>query len=99
MYEALRIEGYASATPCAGASTPPLAPAPHSWRAHSHRSSPLPHAGCVQLSLFWNVVNQSNLVAAADFPPPPGYAYVRPLAYALPLSSNASETGTEHRRI
>ena len=47
-YQPLRVEGYASAAPC---------------------------AGCVELALFWNAVNQSNLIATADLSPlPPGYA-------------------------
>ena len=59
-YAPLRVEGYASASPC---------------------------AGCTELVLLYNAANNSNLVVPADFPPPYGYAYVRPLAYALPLDS------------
>ena len=59
-YAPLRVEGYASASPC---------------------------AGCTELVLLYNAANASNLVVPVDFPPPYGYAYVRPLAYALPLDS------------
>ena len=50
-------------------------------------ASTSPCAGCVELGLYWNVANLSNLVmASAGYSPPPGYAYVRPVAWALPLN-------------
>ena len=42
--------------------------------------------GCVQLDLWYNGATSSNLVAAAGFAPPPGYALVRPQAWVLPLN-------------
>jgi beta-glucosidase len=45
--------------------------------------------GCVELALWWNAASQSNLVipaAPSSYTPPAGYAYVRTLGYALPLS-------------
>ena len=43
---------------------------------------------CSELQLWWNGVSQSNLVfvEGLGFSPPPGYAYVRPLAYILPVN-------------
>ena len=42
---------------------------------------------CVQLDLYYNDVNSSNLILAQGMAPPaPGYAYVRPIGWALPLS-------------
>lgn len=53
----------------------------------------VPFGGSVELALFYNGATQSNLIALSDFAPPPGYAYVRPLAYALPLNySGGDET-------
>ena len=62
LYSVVRVEGFASATPC-------------------------PTIGCVQLGLWWNGASQSNLVILDGMAPPaPGYAYVRPLGYALPTN-------------
>ena len=92
MYAALRVEGYASPTPCAGSLRGPfLRPMTLGCAGAAPSPAPSPAAGCTELALFWNPTNLSNLVAAADFPPPPGYGYVRPLAYALPLSAAAGE--------
>jgi beta-glucosidase len=49
--------------------------------------------GCLELGLWWNVANLSNLIAPMGYPAPPGYAYQRPLAWALPLNySGEGET-------
>lgn len=50
---------------------------------------------CSELQLWWDAAAQSNLafVAGLGFAPPPSYAYVRPLAYVLPLNySGALQT-------
>ena len=50
-------------------------------------AAPCPALGCVQLGLWYNDASSSNLVILDGMAPPaPGYAYVRPLGYALPLN-------------
>ena len=50
-------------------------------------AAPCPALGCVQLSLWYNSATSSNLVLLDGMAPPaPGYSYVRPLGYALPLN-------------
>ena len=62
LYSLIRVEGYASASPC-------------------------PTFDCVQLDLWWNAASSSNLVISDGMAPPaPGYSFVRPLGYALPVN-------------
>lgn len=44
--------------------------------------------GCVELKLFWDGGNLSNVVTTSDYVPGASYDYIRPIGYALPLDYN-----------
>jgi beta-glucosidase len=43
---------------------------------------------CIELMLYWDGGNLSNVVTTSDYLPGASYEYIRPIGYALPLSYN-----------